>query len=247
MRTALVTGAASGIGAATARRLAAGGWRVLTADVRPESLARLAGEIGAEPIELDVGDEESVRAAFARVSDLTPSLDALVNSAGIVAVSRFEESSGAEWERVLRVNVVGSYLCLQAALPLLRAAPPPARVVNLASTAGKVGAPSFAAYAASKAGVISLTRSAALALAPQVLVNCVCPGPVDTPMWSEAIDPALAALGVPDALAARAAEIPLGRAGRPEEIAGVIEFLLGDGGAYVVGEDVNVNGGVVLH
>ncbi|MEZ5101789.1 MAG: SDR family oxidoreductase [Thermoleophilia bacterium] len=247
MRTALVTGAASGIGAATARLLAGGGWRVIAADVRARALVALAEEVGVEAVELDVADEASVRDAFGRVASLTPSLDALVCSAGIVAVSRFEASSQAEWERVLRVNVVGSYLCLQAALPLLRAAAPPARVVNLASTAGKVGAPSFAAYAASKAAVISLTRSAAVALAPDVLVNCVCPGPVETPMWSDAIDPAMAELGVPDALAARAAEIPLGRAGRPDEVARVIEFLLGDGGAYIVGEDLNVNGGVVLH
>lgn len=252
-RVAVLTGAASGIGAASARRLAADGFRVWLADLAVERAERVAEEVRAAggeamAIALDVADAASVSAAFARIVAEERAIDVLVNSAGVVAVCRFEEATQELWERVYRINVVGAYLCLQAALPGLRAAASPARVINLASGAGKMPGPFTAPYNASKAAVISLTRSAAAWLAPDVLVNSVCPGVIDTPMWEE-LDARLAQAGAGPAASfeQRVGALPMGRAGTAEDVAAVIAFLAGPDGAYVVGEDVNVNGGYVMH
>jgi NAD(P)-dependent dehydrogenase (short-subunit alcohol dehydrogenase family) len=252
-RIAVVTGAASGIGAATARRLAADGFRVWLADLAldgaeavAEELRRLGGDTMA--VDLDVGAPESVDSTFDLVMRTDRSIDVLVNSAGVVPVCRFEEATQELWELTYRVNVVGSYLCLKAALEGLRLAEHPARVVNVASGAGKMPGPFTAAYSASKAAVISLTRSAAIALAPDILVNSVCPGVIDTPMW-KTIDASLAEAGAPASarLHQRVAALPIKRIGTPDEVAATISFLAGADGRYIVGEDMNVNGGYVMH
>jgi NAD(P)-dependent dehydrogenase (short-subunit alcohol dehydrogenase family) len=246
---ALVTGAGSGIGAATARMLARDGFRVWLADLRLDAAEAVAAELpDARAIALDVTDETSVRDAFAAVARETPALDALVCSAGVISFERFEDFTVEQWEHALRVNLIGAYLCLIAALPLLRSAPPPARVVNLASQAGKRPGPLNAPYNASKAALISLTRSAAQALAPGVLVNSVCPSIVDTPMW-DAQREALVRLGSPPGTSyeERIATIPIERASSAEEVAEVIAFLVGKRNTYIVGEDVNVTGGSVMY
>jgi NAD(P)-dependent dehydrogenase (short-subunit alcohol dehydrogenase family) len=246
----LVTGAASGIGLAVVHRLIATGHRVWALDHNADRLERVLATAELPDVErlvCDVGDESSVAAALGQVAAKADHLDGLVNCAGIIPVAPFERHSVSDWERSYRVNVIGSYLVLRAALPLLRAGQG-ASVVNLASMAAKIPGPYTVAYNASKAAVVSLTRSAAVALAPGIRVNAVCPGVVGTPMY-EAIDARLNELGAPEMLRfeARGASAPVGRPASAEEIATVIEFLLGPGAAFVTGEDVNVTGGFVMH
>src|SRR5215218_3811443 len=176
MGSFLVTGAASGIGLATARALAGDGHRVFALDLDADRLATAFDGLDGprpEPFIADVADARSVAAALEAVAQRTTVLDGLVNSAGIILVVPFEDLTSDDWERIYRVNVVGTFLVLQAALPLLRGAASPA-IVNLASQAGKIASAYTAPYNASKAAVISLTRSAALTLAPQIRVNAVC-------------------------------------------------------------------------
>jgi NAD(P)-dependent dehydrogenase (short-subunit alcohol dehydrogenase family) len=249
---ALVTGAAGDIGAATARRLGRDGTRVVLADLDGDAAESLAREMRATGIEasavtLDVTDDASVAAAVAAVAEPTGTLDVLVNAAGIVAVERFEESPREAWLRIYEVNVYGSYLCLRHAIPFLRASERQARVVNVASGAAKRPAPLIAPYACSKAAVASLTRSAAAALAPEVRVNCVSPGVVEGAMW-EGLEARLDELGAPPAarFEGRIAALPLGRAGSPDEIAEVIAFLASPASSYVVGQDIDVDGGQTM-
>jgi NAD(P)-dependent dehydrogenase (short-subunit alcohol dehydrogenase family) len=254
-RIAVVTGAASGIGAASARALARDGFRIWCADVNADGAEGVAdgiraGGAEAEAIALDVSDEAAVAAAFERITAREPVLDVLVNSAGIIAVCRFDEGTKQVWERVYGINVVGMYLCMQAALPALRAtAQPPARIVNVASAAGKMPGPFTAPYNASKAAVINMSRSAAVALAPDILVNSVCPGVIDTPMWRQHLEPKLmeAGAGPQATFEARTAAVPSKRAGTAEEVAELVAFLAGPGGSYVLGEDLNVNGGLAMY
>jgi meso-butanediol dehydrogenase/(S,S)-butanediol dehydrogenase/diacetyl reductase len=245
MAHATVTGAAGGIGAATARLLAERGMRVGLLDARGDAARAVAGEIGGDAyaVELDVTDAASVARAFAEMDELT----VLVNAAGLVVVDAFEAFAAEDWHRTHEVNVVGMYRCMVAALPALRRAHAPARVVNVASAAGKRAAPTLAPYAASKAAVISLTRSAAAAWAPDVLVNCVCPGLVETPMW-EAIDARLEAIGAPPGAryAERARSLPVGRASTAGEVAAAIAFLCGADAGSITGADVDVDGGMSL-
>ena len=247
-----VTGAASGIGSQVVVDLARAGRHVWCLDREPGRLSETvaaARQVGdADAIEMDVTDEAAVAAAFAAIGEACDGrLHGLVNSAGILVVGQFEALEAAQWERVFRVNVLGSYLTIKHAIPLLRAARP-GRVVNLASIAGKLPSAYTAPYNASKAAVISLTRSAALALAPDILVNSVCPGPVDTPMY-EQMDAELDDADAPEVLrfARRATLAPMGRAGTPAEISAVILFLLSEAADFVTGEDVNVSGGMVMH
>ena len=245
MAQAAVTGAGSGIGAATARLLAARGMGVALLDVRADAAQAVAREIGggAHARELDVTRPASVQRAFAGIEELS----VLVNAAGVVVVDAFEAFSDADWVRTHEVNVLGTYRCMVAALPALRAAPAPARIINVASAAGKRAAPFLAPYAASKAAVISLTRSAAAAWAPGILVNCVCPGLVETPMW-ETIDARLAAIDAPAGTryAERARGLPVGRAATPEEVAAAIAYLCGPHAGSITGTDLDVDGGLSL-
>lgn len=253
MKHAVVTGAGSGIGAATAKRLARDGFRMGLLDLHGETASAVEREIAASggtaySLELDVTHPDGVTSAFEHARDIQADLSVLVNSAGIVAVDRFEDFSPETWRRTYEVNVIGTYLAMVAALPALRASEEPARVINVASAAAKRPGPFTAPYNASKAAVISLSRTAAAAWAPQVLVNSVCPGLMDTPMWRD-MDRRLEELraGPGTSFADRVAELPIVRAGSAEEVAEVIAALAGPAGAYVVGEDLNVSGGLVMH
>ncbi len=249
---AVVTGGARGIGRAISLRLSAEGYRTWVADI-DISAGDVAAEIverggWARPLALDVADADSVRAAFAAVAAEDPGLDVLVNNAAITQVYQFDQIPAEAWHRIYQVNVVGMYSCIQAALPALRAAPAPARIINMASGAGKISGAYTAPYHASKAAVISLTRSAAAALAPDILVNSVCPGVVETPMW-DMIDASLEEIDAPPAARYeyRSSALPLGRPGTPDEVAAVVAFLASRDACYVTGEDINVTGGSVMH
>lgn len=239
-KVALVTGAGSGIGRATALRLAAEGAAVacvdLAADGARETVRMIEAAGGqAVALEADVTDERvcarMVEESLARFRRLTT----LVNSAGVRGERPDAAPPPPEWRRVLDANLTGTYLASRAALPALSASGAGA-ITNLASIFGLVGGSLSPAYAASKGGVVILTRQMALQWAPSVRVNCVCPGVIETPMTA----PLLADPAWRDAMVAKH---PLKRFGRPEEVAAAILYLSSDEAAFVTGVALAVDGG----
>jgi NAD(P)-dependent dehydrogenase (short-subunit alcohol dehydrogenase family) len=232
-RRALVTGAGSGIGAAVARRLAAGGASVVLADVRPDGIEALACELGggAEPLVLDVRDEAAVAPAVA-------SLDVLANVAGIGSTQNAPDTPLEVWEDVFAVNARGTFLTCKHAIPDMIARGGGA-IVNVASVAALVGLKNRAAYCASKGAVVALTRALAVDhVGDGIRVNAVCPGTVDSPWVRRLVDEAGESL---DALRARQ---PLGRLGTPDEIAEAIVYLASDRAAFVTGSVFTIDGGL---
>ncbi len=230
---AVVTGAASGIGAATVRALAARGARVAGIDRQP-----CAVPDGGLALAADVSSEADVLAAFAALDADGGVPDILVNCAGIIIERPLTRMTLEEFERIMRVNLRGCFLVGREAVIRMRGAGRGGRVINIASELAHLGRADYSAYCASKAAVIGLTRSWARELAPDILVNAVAPGPVDTPMLSrENMSPEVVA---------RESDLPLGRIGRPEEIASVIAFLAGPGATYVTGQTFGPNGGAVM-
>jgi len=214
-RTALVTGAGSGIGAAVARRLAGEGARVVLADLSLAAVEGLADELGPEAraLQLDVRDEEQVAPAMAE-------LDVLVNVAGIGSTTNAPETPLEVWEDVFAVNARGTFLCCKHAVPGM-ASRGGGSIVNVASVAALVGLRNRAAYCASKGAVVSLTRALAVDhVGDGIRVNAVCPGTVDSPWVRRLVDDAGESL---DALRARQ---PLGRLGTTDEVAEAVQFLV---------------------
>jgi 2-keto-3-deoxy-L-fuconate dehydrogenase len=230
-RTALVTGAGSGIGAAVARRLVGKGARVILADLSLSAVEELAAELGVEAraLQLDVREEEQVAPAMAE-------LDALVNVAGIGSTTNAPDTPVEVWEDVLAVNARGTFLCCKHAIPGM-AARGGGSIVNVASVAALVGLRNRAAYCASKGAVVSLTRALAVDhVADGIRVNAVCPGTVDSPWVRRLVEDAGESL---DALRARQ---PLGRLGTTEEIAEAVEYLLT--AEFATGTVLVVDGGL---
>ena len=233
---ALVTGGGSGIGAACARRLVAGGARVGVLDLRPA-----AADGAVLPVMADLADDASVRAGVAAVAAAYGGVDILVNNAGIGAVGTLEGNDDAEWARVLDVNVVGLVRVTRAALPHLRRSPHPA-IVNLSSIAAWAGLPNRALYTASKGAVHALTMAMAADLVAEgIRVNCVCPGTVDTPwvarLLAEAADPE----GERERLRARQ---PMGRLVTADEVAAAVCHLAGPSAGATTGTALAVDGGM---
>jgi NAD(P)-dependent dehydrogenase (short-subunit alcohol dehydrogenase family) len=235
---AAVTGGASGIGAATCRRLAAGGARVAVLDRDESGAAAVAEEVDGVPVTVDVADVAALDAAIASVAGSLGGLDLLVNNAGIGDVRRFEDYPDERWERLLAVNLRATFAGIRAAAPHLRADGGGA-VVNVASVSGIRPTRGEAPYSAAKAGTIALTQSAALEYAPGIRVNCVSPGLIDTPLT----EPVLAD---PEMRRAIEAGTPLGRVGTAAEVADVIAFLCSPAARYVTGANLVVDGGSVL-
>jgi len=250
-KVALITGGARGIGYAIARRLADEGASVGVLALHAESAERAAAEIGARALALagDVRDEEAVARAVDDTVAAFGRLDVMVKNAGTIVIAPVLETSVEEWDRVLEVNLRGVFIgCREAARRLVEQGEG-GRIVNGSSGAGRRGNAGIGAYAASKFGVIGLTQSLAVELAPHgITVNAYCPGHVtSTPMWDEIDALSTARSGEPPGSAKRAAEAepPLGRAGRPEEIAAAVAYLASDEAAYVTGESLLVDGGLV--
>ena len=247
-RVALVTGAARGIGAATARALAADGARVVVADVgdgaAPVAAIEASGGV-ARAVCCDVSDPEQVGAAVGACVEGFGGLDILVNDAGISGGSSLlHEMDVDTWLRVVAVNLTGPFLCTRAAMPHLLASGR-GRIVNVASTYGMVGAPLAPAYCASKGGLVNLTRQLAVDYGGQgIRVNAVCPGYIDTDMGGYRAS--LGPEGAAEANARRdaaAARQPLGRQASAEEVAQVALFLVSDESSFMTGAIVPVDGG----
>jgi NAD(P)-dependent dehydrogenase (short-subunit alcohol dehydrogenase family) len=239
-RTAIVTGGARGIGAATAARLREEGAGIAIVDVLRSDGERTARELGGRFFEADVAVADDVSRVVDEVVAAFGGIDVLVNNAAVTLPKSFEATTPEEWDRVLAVNLRSAYLFLRAAAPHLRCAAA-GSVVNVSSFHAGATVERFSAYAAAKSGVIGLTRSAALDLGPDgVRVNAVCPGIVDTAMWQawmEQVDD-------PAAITRQVLEMqPLGRIGRPQDIAAAVAFLASDDAAYVTGTSLYVDGG----
>jgi NAD(P)-dependent dehydrogenase (short-subunit alcohol dehydrogenase family) len=244
MSLAVVTGAASGIGRATALLLLERGSQVVAAD-RDEAGLAVAANAGAETLVCDVS-EPADRARLLRAAG--PECRQLVNAAGIIRLAALDAVTGDDWERIMAVNAKALFFLCQAFAPRLQSG---GAIVNVASGAGKTGSTHEAAvYGASKAAVLSVTRSFAHAYAPQgVRVNAVCPGLVDTPMNDVVIDGIAPLRGLTPGHygQARLAGVPLGRLAEAREVAEVIAFLLSDASSYMTGQSVNVTGGMITY
>ena len=243
-RTALVTGGAGGIGAATARRLAAEGARVAVGDLDLDAAREVAADIDGLATALDVTDTASVGDAVARVGDAFGPVDVLVNNAGTDRFAFFVKTDEALWDFVLGVNLRGVLACTHAVLASMQERGGGV-IVNVASEAGRVGSQGSATYSAAKAGVIGFTKAIARESARfGVRCNAVAPGPIETPLLNSA-ETQLGELGARlkqamiDATALR-------RIGEPDEVAAVIAFLCSDDASYVTGQTVNVSGGLSM-
>jgi 3-oxoacyl-[acyl-carrier protein] reductase len=255
-QVAIVTGAGRGIGRAIALELARLGADVVVAEVEQAAGARTAAELeeltGQRGLALgtDVTRADDRAQMVAETMAKFGRIDILVNNAGIYRTMSPLEITEEHWDTVLDVNAKAVLMCAQAVLPSMQAA---ARgvIVNLASMAGKVASPTGLVYAVSKAAVISMTRSLAVAFAADgIRVNCVCPGFIDTDMWAQ-IDRELGVgrLGKQpgELIKERVATVPIGRIGQAQDVANVVGFLVSSKGAYMTGQAVNVTGGLVMY
>jgi len=255
-RTVLITGAARGIGAACARRLAGDGAKLVLADVDGAGVEKLAAELGQVAVRADVTKPDDIARMIEEPYRRWGRLDVLFNNAGVIRVQPMFEVTEAEWDHVMDVNLRAVFFVLQAAARRMVTQAPMSgselrgKLIQTASIASyRGGNHLMTPYSASKAGVVSLTRSAAQLLAPErVTSNCICPGAVETPMW-EQIDRewgALEGLGQGEAWKRRIRHIPRGRPERAEDVANVVAFLAGPDSDYMTGQAINVDGGIVM-
>jgi 3-oxoacyl-[acyl-carrier protein] reductase len=241
-RIALVTGASQGIGRACALELARAGATLAVTDINEIKLADVAAEIAAAggqaaPFRLDVSSEESIKAGAKAVLERFGKVEILVNNAGITRDGLMMRMKRADWELVLDINLTGAFLLTQALLsPMLKNRW--GRIVNMASVVGRSGQAGQVNYAASKAGLIGLTRSLAREVASRgITVNAVAPGFIETPMTAVLTEQQSAAM---------LAQIPLGRRGTAEDIAQAVKFLASDAASYITGHVLDVNGGMFM-
>ena len=251
---AIVTGAGRGIGRATALELARLGADVVVAELDKPGAERTAGEVTALgrralAVTTDVTRRADLTAMVERTRAAFGRIDILVNNAGIYRAASTLQITEDHWDTVLTINAKAVFFASQAVLPTM-IAQKSGVIVSLASMAGKIGSTNNLPYNASKAAVISITKSLALAHAADgIRVNCVCPGFVETDMWTTVCTELGALSGVPAAefTRRRLATVPLGRMERPEDVANVIGFLVSSKAGYMTGQAISVDGGLVMH
>ena len=241
-RIALVTGGAQGIGRAIAEELAAAGATLALADVNEAKLAETVGELKAQGIDataftVNVSSEESIQAGAKAILDKFGKVEILVNNAGITRDNLMLRMKRADWDLVLSINLTGAFLLTQALLsPMLKNRW--GRIVGIASVVGRAGQAGQVNYAASKAGLIGLTRSLARGVASRgITVNAVAPGFIETPMTAVLSE---------EQTKAMLATIPLGRRGTPKDVAQAVKFLASDAASYITGHVIDVNGGMFM-
>ena len=243
-RIAMVTGAGQGIGAAIGARLAKLGASVAVCDIDKATATATADslETASIGVQIDVSDRAAVLAAVARIGDELGPIDILVNNAGIDVIGPFMDSTEETWDRLWQVNLKGQIICCHAVLEASMIPNSGGRIVNLGSDAGRVGSSGEAVYSATKGGVIAFTKTLAREMARYgITVNCVCPGPTNTALLAQTGDDPTSGLR-----AALARAIPLRREAEPDDIAGVVAFLVTDDAAYMTGQTVSVNGGLTM-
>jgi meso-butanediol dehydrogenase/(S,S)-butanediol dehydrogenase/diacetyl reductase len=259
-RIALISGSGRGIGRAMALRYAREGATVVVTDLDEVGARAVVEEIRslgatADAFQVDVGDPDQSAAMIGRTVDRFGRLDILVNNAGVIRVRPLLELTPQDWDFVNDVNARGLFFALQAgARQMLQQAPmgegrPRGKIINVASIAGRSGRPMFAAYAASKAAAISITQSAAAALAPDLTVNAICPGVVETEMW-RLIDREWTQSDQRPAGSAwqdRIRGIPMGRPQTPEDLVGMAVFLASADSDYITGQSYHVDGGLAMY
>ena len=253
-KIALVTGSARGIGKAIALRFAQEGARVALNDINDESLKEAAKEIqkvGREKIvykKADISKSEEVEELTQYVVEKLGVIDILVNNAAISRIISFLDTSEKLWDRIMEVNLKGAFLCCKAVIPgMIKKGG--GKIINMSSQSGKRGSAWHAAYCVSKFGIIGLTQSLALELAPyKINVNAVCPGVVFTPLWEEQAANHARRRGIDKKQVKEdlIKKIPLGRLGTPEEVANLVLFLASSRSDYMTGQAVNLSGGSVL-
>ena len=242
-RTALVTGAAQGIGYAIAEMLANGGMNIAVVDINADKAARAAAALDgpgahAAGFPCDVSDNASIARMTADVAAAFGGIDVVVNSACIMSATKIPDLTREEWDKTLAVNLTGTFFIIQSALPYLKKSPA-GRIINIASNAGRMGGyENSMAYTATKGGVISLTFGIARQLAPDnITVNCVCPGTVDTDMIKTY---------TPEARQRLLSRIPLGRLASAQDVAAAACYLASEEAGFVTGLLLDVNGGMYM-
>ncbi len=236
-RKALVTGGASGIGAATVRRLAAEGAEVVSGDINVDGAAEVAGEVGGTATHLDVTDPASA----IKVAEEHGPFQILVNNAGTDEFGFFADTDPGLWQRVIQINLIGVMSCTHAVLPGMQAGGY-GRVVNISSEAGRIGSKGSVAYSSAKGGVLGFTKSFAREGARfGITANAICPGPIETPLLMQALEFGEIGEKIIDNMKAGT---QLRRMGTPDEIASVVAFLASDDSSYMTGETLGVSGGM---
>lgn len=253
-KTVVITGGSRGIGAAIARRFAREGAAVVVS-ANEARVAEVADEIRAaggkaHAVVSDVTDKASVTALYDEAEQTFGSIDISVQNAGVITIARIEAMTEAEWDKVLAVNTKGVFLCCQEAIARIRKHGRGGRLINTASGQARQGFIFTPHYAASKFGVVGITQSLAKELAKEgITVNAFCPGIIETDMWAYNDTAWGKLLGdyKPGELMAEWVEgIPMGRAGTGEDVAGLVAFLASDDAAYITGQTVNVDGGLIM-
>jgi len=253
-KSVVITGASRGIGAAIARRFASEGAAILLAanENRVEEVAQEIARNGgrAAPFILDVTDKAQVAAMYDEAERRFSKVDISVQNAGVITIARIEDMTEAEWDKILDVNTKGVFLCCQEAIRRMRKHGKGGRLINTASGQARQGFVFTPHYAASKFGVVGITQSLAKEVAKEgITVNAFCPGIIETDMWAyndQAWGKLLGNYKPGELMAEWVRNIPMGRAGTGEDVAGLVAFLASDDAAYITGQTINVDGGLIM-